>query len=118
MDKTPGFATLDTEEAARAIADGGHVVVDVREPNELAASGKIPGAVNIPLGQLAVALDPADPQHEPRLTDGTPLLFYCAAGGRSAKAADLAVANGVSDVSHIAGGFGAWRRTGGASEPV
>jgi hydroxyacylglutathione hydrolase len=74
-------------------------VVDVRNPGEHAL-GAVPGAVNIPVGQLPGRLDELDPTR--------PTVVYCAGGYRSSVAASLLRAHGFGDVSDIVGGYGAW----------
>ena len=43
-------------------------------------------------------------------------MFFCAAGSRSALAAQTAQRMGLKPVAHIGGGFGAWRNAGGPVE--
>jgi glyoxylase-like metal-dependent hydrolase (beta-lactamase superfamily II)/rhodanese-related sulfurtransferase len=74
-------------------------LVDVRNPGE-AAAGMIPGAVNIPVGQLPDRTDELDP--------GKPTVVYCAGGYRSSVAASLLRQRGFADVSDVLGGYGAW----------
>ena len=74
-------------------------VVDVRNPGE-AEAGMIPGATNIPVGQLSARLDELDP--------AAPTVVYCAGGYRSSVAASLLRQRGFSDVSDIVGGYSAW----------
>lgn len=52
IDSTADFAKLVAD-----ISKGGHhVIIDVREPEELANSGHIPGAVNIPRTYINITL--------------------------------------------------------------
>lgn len=74
-------------------------IVDVRNPGEVAA-GVIPGAVNIPVGQLPDRLGELDPRK--------PTVVYCAGGYRSSVAASLLRRHGFTDVSDVLGGYGAW----------
>ena len=74
-------------------------IVDVRNPGE-ADAGMIPGAVNIPVGQL--------PDRLGELNPARPTVVYCAGGYRSSVAASLLRRNGFADVSDILGGFNAW----------
>jgi len=74
-------------------------IVDVRNPGE-AAAGKIPGAVNIPVGQLPDRTGELDPR--------MPTVVYCAGGYRSSVAASLLRQRGFADVSDVLGGYGAW----------
>jgi hydroxyacylglutathione hydrolase len=77
-------------------------VVDVRNPGE-ADHGMVPGAVNIPVGQLPGRLGELDPTR--------PTVVYCAGGYRSSVAASMMRARGFDDVSDILGGYGAWAET-------
>ena len=74
-------------------------IVDVRNPGE-AEAGMIPGAVNIPVGQL--------PDRTGELDPARPTVVYCAGGYRSSVAASLLRQKGFVDVSDIIGGYGAW----------
>ena len=74
-------------------------LVDVRNPGEFAA-GTIPGAVNIPVGQLAGRVAELDAAR--------PTVVYCAGGYRSSVAASLLRQRGFADVSDLVGGYGAY----------
>ncbi|MBU9765746.1 MBL fold metallo-hydrolase [Mycobacterium sp. TNTM28] len=74
-------------------------IVDVRNPGE-AEAGMVPGAVNIPVGQLPNRIGELDPTR--------PTVVYCAGGYRSSVAASLLRRHGFTDVSDILGGYGAW----------
>ncbi len=76
-------------------------LIDVREPDEY-AGGHIPGAENIPLGELPQRLP--DPSER--------VIVVCASGGRSARAAQLLTDLGVRDVSNVLGGTLAYAREG------
>ncbi|MEZ4401766.1 MAG: molybdopterin-synthase adenylyltransferase MoeB [Kofleriaceae bacterium] len=89
---------------AEAVA-GSALVVDVREPDELAA-GMVPGATAIPRGFLESRIEAAAPDR------AAPILLYCAAGNRSALAARSLGELGYTDVRSLAGGFAAWRDAG------
>lgn len=92
------IAQLDRAGAAR--------VVDVREPAEYVA-GHVPGAMLLPMGQLASRLAELD--------KARPVYLICASGNRSAAMADLLVAAGY-DAYSVAGGTAAWARSGRAVE--
>ncbi len=50
---------------ARALMSRGDVlIVDVRDPSEVQASGKIKGAVNVSRGMLEFRADPDSPYHD------------------------------------------------------
>lgn len=76
------------------------MLVDVREPQELAETGFIPGAVNIPLGQVGKNLD--------RLPKTGKLIIYCRSGRRSAEAARFLAGKGYTGVYNLEGGILAW----------
>jgi rhodanese-related sulfurtransferase/transcriptional regulator with XRE-family HTH domain len=90
-------------EARELIAAGGLDVVDVREPHEW-ATGHLPGARLLPLGQLR-----SDPEAAHL---GPKVLFVCERGGRSQQAAQLAESRGVPEVHSLDGGTLAWREAG------
>ncbi|MBX7455550.1 MBL fold metallo-hydrolase [Mycolicibacterium sp. 3033] len=91
------LSARDFDQRAAAVTD--LQVVDVRNPGEVEA-GRIPGAVNIPVGQLPGRLAELNPH--------APTVVYCAGGYRSSVAASVLRRNGFADVSDILGGFGAW----------
>jgi hydroxyacylglutathione hydrolase len=74
-------------------------IVDVRNPGESEA-GMVPGAVNIPVGQLPNRIAELDPAR--------PTVVYCAGGYRSSVAASMLRQKGFIDVSDILGGYNAW----------
>jgi rhodanese-related sulfurtransferase len=80
-------------------------LVDVRTDEEWAA-GHVPGAVHIPLADLK-ATHPSMAGFDTK----KPVYFICAAGGRSAKAADQMAAAGLHAVN-VAGGTNGWRDAG------
>jgi len=69
--------------AARALIANGAVVLDVRTPDEF-ANDHLPRAVNIPLADVATRLADVDALvgHD----RSRPVVVYCAAGSRAAKA--------------------------------
>jgi rhodanese-related sulfurtransferase len=108
--------TLEVEEAKRLVGRDDVVFVDVRDGGELAAQGKIPGAVHAPRGLLEFYADPSAPYHKPELASGKRLVVYCASGGRSALAAKTLKDMGIENVASMLGGFTAWQQNGGDIE--
>lgn len=86
-----------------AAYETGVSVLDVRNPDEYAA-GHVPGAVLIPLPELA--------GRQEEIPAGDPLYVICAAGGRSLAAAKALVEAGYPAVS-VAGGTNGWIERGG-----
>src|SRR5207245_2754785 len=76
------------------------VLLDVRNPGEVAATGTIDGALRVPLPRLGAEVDNLDPNR--------PTVAYCAGGYRSSIAASVLRAAGFADVSDLLGGYGAW----------
>jgi len=108
--------TITVKEALAKLNDAGTVFIDVRDSAEIAAEGKIPGAVHVNRGILELAIDPEiKSMHVPVLLSGKELVFYCVGGMRSALAADTAQDMGLENVCHLHGGFNAWLQ---ASAPV
>ena len=76
------------------------VVLDVREPDEVARSA-IFGSVDIPLGQVVDRMSELDPAR--------PTAVICAAGVRSAKAIEaLTTAGYAGELVNVTGGMKAW----------
>lgn len=94
-----------------AVLAGEVLVVDVVEPDEFEAA-HIPGAVNIPRGWLEFKADPTCPVYDERIAPDKPVLLSCTIGGRSALAAVALLELGYEDVTHLKGGFEAWKSTG------
>lgn len=95
-------------EAVR-LAREGYRVVDVREPAEWQA-GHVAGAMHLPLAAVAGIVDIV-----PDRT--TPILVHCAAGARSARAAEWLAGAGYTDVANLDGTLAAWRAAGGGWTP-
>ena len=74
-------------------------VIDVRNRGEV-TSGRIPGAVPMPVGELTSRLGDLDPAR--------PTVVYCAGGYRSSMVASVLRRAGFDDVSDILGGYDAW----------
>ena len=75
----------------------GEFLLDVRDADELAESGKLPNAVNIPLGELRDRLGelPADRR----------IITYCQKGQRGYLAACLLRGHGFENVANLRGGY-------------
>ncbi len=104
--------TLSLPQAQAAHAQGAHLFVDLRDVRELEREGVIPGAVHAPRGMLEFWVDPESPYFHKAFADGKPLVLFCAAGWRSALAAQTLLDMGVENVSHIEGGFSGWKAAG------
>lgn len=99
----PAVKNLTVEEVKAGMDAGKILLVDVREPDELAAE-RIPGAAEMPLKSFdpSALPDPGDRQ----------LVFSCRSGNRSVTASLLAQEAGLPYDSHMAGGLKAWKEAG------
>ncbi|OCW56019.1 rhodanese-like domain-containing protein [Hoeflea olei] len=110
--------TLTLEQAGALHGRDDVVFVDLRDRRELERDGRIPGAFNCPRGMLEFWIDPESPYHKPVFAEGKTYVFYCASGWRSALATRTAQEMGLEPVSHISGGYSAWKKAGMATEAV
>jgi rhodanese-related sulfurtransferase len=94
---------LTPEDVSKGMAEGRYLLVDVREPNEVAAEA-YPGAVVVPLSSF-------DPQDIPD-PQGKQVVFACRSGKRSVTASLAAQASGLAYDRHLAGGMLAWKAAG------
>ena len=93
---------ISPREAAERLSRGELQLIDVREPEEVAAVG-VAGAANVPLRSLAGSLE--------RIERERPVAFLCRSGARSASAAKAALSAGL-DAVNVAGGIQAWADQG------
>jgi rhodanese-related sulfurtransferase len=94
---------MTPDEVAKGMAEGRYLLVDVREPNEVAVEA-YPGAVVVPLSTFDPGEIP-DPQ-------GKQVVFACRSGKRSVTASLAAQAAGLPYDRHLAGGMLAWKAAG------
>jgi rhodanese-related sulfurtransferase len=102
-DGDPRVRNLTPEEVASGIESGRVLLVDVREPNEVAVE-RYPQAVVVPLSSFDPAAIP-DPQ-------GQEVVFACRSGRRSVTASLAAQEQGYPYCAHLAGGILAWKAAG------
>ncbi len=96
--------------------ESGYVVIDVREPHEIAFTGKLsPNTHTLPLGMIAqynvFSLDADEFEEVCGFAKPEPsetLVFSCAAGIRSAHACKFAAQNGYSMLVNYKGGANEW----------
>lgn len=102
-------------QAQAMIAKGNTVVVDVRDAPEVAASGKIAGALNVSRGMLEFRADPDLPYHDANFTKDRTIILYCASGGRAALSGKVLKDMGYPEVYNL-GSFKDWVDAGGATQ--
>lgn len=98
---------LTPAEVAAMLARDEVLLVDVREPHEVAAQA-IPDAINVPLSTFDAAQIP-DPK-------GKRVVFSCRSGVRSVTASEKAQAQGYPYDSHMASGIIGWVQAGFGTE--
>ena len=108
--------TWSVEQAREHYGDDDVVFVDIRDIRELWREGAIPGALHAPRGMLEFWIDPDTPYAREVFQSGKRFCFFCAGGLRSALAALAVHEMGLAPVCHMAGGYGAWKEAGGATE--
>jgi rhodanese-related sulfurtransferase/predicted enzyme related to lactoylglutathione lyase len=108
--------SLATAELVPWLADPNTAFIDLREPDELAEHGRIPGSISTPRGELEFYADPECPLHRPIFASGKRLVLYCAGGWRSALAARTLQDMGIANVVHLRDGFDAWKAAGAPVE--
>ena len=82
------------------------LILDVREPGELAMLGAIEGVVNISVRELAARLQELPPDKE------TPIVCVCQSGSRSLEATHYLQRQGYTNVRNLAGGTSSWIKSG------
>ena len=96
------IGTVNVQQAHDRLEAGEVVMVDVREPAEIAQSA-VAGTINIPLGELEARAS--------EVPTGTPVLVFCNSGNRSQEGAAILAAKGY-DASSVEGGIVAWQDAG------
>jgi rhodanese-related sulfurtransferase len=108
---------ISAAQARDMMAKGDALVVDVRDAPEVAASGKVAGAVHVSRGMLEFRADPASPYHDKNFAKDKTVILYCGSGGRAALAGKALKDLGYDRVYNL-GGFKDWADSGGAVEKV
>jgi uncharacterized membrane protein YdjX (TVP38/TMEM64 family)/rhodanese-related sulfurtransferase len=100
-------AWIEADELQRRLSAGDQVMLlDVREPNEFTAPpGHLPGAINIPLAELAGRTPDVARRQQP-------IVVVCKTDRRSARAAADLLAAGLKDVTVLRGGTDGWHQRG------
>lgn len=96
---------ISAKEALELHAQGRATFVDVRDLNEVNL-GMIPGAIHLDRGRLESKVEAAIPRD-------ARVVLYCAAGNRSALAAETMEQMGYTDVCSLDSGFRGWVEAGG-----
>lgn len=101
---------ITVEEFKQKLDTGAAVVVlDVREPDEVAVS-RLPGSVHIPMREIPARLAELDPDAE--------IICHCRMGGRSAKVVEFLRQQGFTNIRNLAGGLMEWAKKFEPTMPV
>ena len=95
---------LTPAQSKEMLAKGNVLIVDVRDGTEVAATGKLKGAVHVARGSLEGRVDPESPTYNPAFKRDQPVLLHCAGGGRAALAGKTMKDMGYTEVFN-GGGF-------------
>ena len=99
--------TINADEAYQMVQENKCNLVDVRELNELELTGRVEGAIHIPMGNLDILLDPnSDVVKNGQIDKDKEVVLFCAGGVRSEMSVKSLTAKGLKNISHIEGGFG------------
>jgi rhodanese-related sulfurtransferase len=105
-------------EQARAAIDAGATLVDIRADSQIAADGKVPGAMVIARNVLEWRLDPDCPHRHPQAPGlREQVIVMCHEGYASSLVAATLREMGFARATDLDGGFQAWRAAGLPVEP-
>jgi rhodanese-related sulfurtransferase len=110
--------TRTVPEVLALLTDPKMQIVDIRDVREL-KEGTVTGSTHAPRCMLEFWVDPESPYHKPMWADENKhFILFCGAGWRSALAAKTLQDMGMTNVSHMEGGYAEWVRLGGPTETL
>ena len=99
--------TINANEAYQMVQENKCNLIDVRELNELELTGRVEGAIHIPMGNLDILFDPnSDVFKNGQIDKDKEVVLFCAGGVRSEMSVKSLTEKGFKNISHIEGGFG------------
>jgi rhodanese-related sulfurtransferase len=101
MPQVPELSPLEFRDRWLQNGPGAAVLLDVREPAELALA-HVAAAVHIPMREIPARLSELDPSR--------PVVVMCHSGARSKRVAEYLLEGGFGEVYNLAGGIDAWSR--------
>ncbi|XP_011305586.1 heat shock protein 67B2 isoform X2 [Fopius arisanus] len=105
---------VDYEGLLKAQKDHQVLIIDVREQKEIDETGKLPGSIHIPMGNVSKVLETLaenefKKQYEkPKPQKDTKIILSCRAGMRSAKVQEELQKLGYQNAWNYVGGWGEW----------
>jgi len=114
QDKNRTWEFIEVPEAAKELKSNKFAIfIDVREDDELLETGRIPGAVHIPLGRLS-----SEKSHlDSIINEDSKIIVYCRSGGRSKRGASIISGFGFPNVYSMNGGMMKWLSSKKKVEP-
>ncbi len=106
---------IAVDEAMEMHGTDGVLFLDVRDDNEVKASGKVAGALHISRGMLDFKADKDAPMYDPTFDAAETVVVYCGTGGRSTLAGKTLVDLGYKDVRNL-GSMNLWLDADGPVE--
>jgi rhodanese-related sulfurtransferase len=109
------------EARRRTQEDPKTILIDVRDAEDMLATGVIPGAIAVSAGSLLYKADQEVPEEwrDPRLQDRSrPIITHCDLGPLGAISAKTLKDMGFVNVSYLEGGIEGWKKAGLPTEPV
>ena len=109
-----GLERVGPQEAARAVAEHGALLLDVRSELQRERDGTIPGALFHPRNVVEWRADPASGHHDPALSGDLErqVIVVCDEGYQSSLVAATLQQLGFARATDLDGGFVAWRAAG------
>ena len=104
FNEIPTITPLEAKEEQ----DNGALIIDTREINELALTGKIKDSIHIPRGLIEFQNKETNPNGVDGFTKDRKIILYCADGSRAALAGKALKDIGFTNV-HNLGGFSDWQ---------
>jgi len=107
---------LSVEQVKQEMERGDATIVDIRDSEERAENGAIPGSKHVTRGMLEFNAGPSLPYYKDFLQPDRRIILHCAAGGRSALAAKTLKDMSCTNVAHLETGFRGWAEAGAPIE--
>ena len=101
------ISTISADQAYQMLQENKCNLIDIRELNELELTGRVEGAIHIPMGNLDTLLDPnSDVFKNGKIDKYKEVVLFCAGGVRSEMSVKSLTEKGFKNIAHIEGGFG------------
>ena len=107
---------LSVDQVKREMEGGDALIVDIRDSEERAQNGAIPGSQHVSRGMLEFVADPTLPPYKDFFQPDRRIILHCASGGRSALGAKALKDMGYTNVAHLETGFRGWAEAGAPIE--